>query len=643
MPATPARIAAWSLGGLLLAILLVAGLGVAALIVLDWDALKPHVESAVSDALQRDATIGSLDVDLGATTTIHLQDLRLANPEWAARDELATIDELHVALRTWPLLLGRLEVLEARAVAPVLDFERHADGRANWDFGESLGDAAGEVVAPETRDEFPEIGRLLIEGGRVRYHDAVRGLSLDGEIATAMGEAEGEDRVELAVKGRLEDRPLSLAFEGGSFAALRDSEQPYPVDLSVQFADTDLRIAGTMSEPLQMRDLDLEISMQGPSLAELFPLLGVPLPSTRPYRLVGSLKREGELWQVANLKGNVGESDLSGQVILDETKEQPFLKADLVSTRLDFADLAGFIGGGSTGVATTDGESGAEDAQKAGADSFFPQTDVARERLRAMDMDVTFEGEEIIAPGLPINRMSTRLRLTDGRVEIKPLRFAVAGGTVSGEMALNARGELPSADADLSFDALDLKPFFKGSAFVQEMGGRFSGHLYLLGEGRNLDQMMASASGQGWIGMRDGTISGLMVEAIGLDIAEALVLAVGEDARVAIRCGRIDLDASAGKMTTKRAIIDTSDSTLLAQGIVNMKSETMDLQVEARPKDFSLIDMAAPVALSGSFKDPSISIGGLDPLPFLELGDATDLDCERLLGGKLSPAEVRED
>jgi hypothetical protein len=65
--------------------------------------------------------------------------------------------------------------------------------------------------------------------------------------------------------------------------------------------------------------------------------------------------------------------------------------------------------------------------------------------------------------------------------------------------------------------------------------------------------------------------------------------------------------------------------------------------LEARPKDFSLIDLAAPVIVKGPMDDPEISIGGLDPLPFFELGQASDLDCARLLAGELGPSSTPPD
>lgn len=134
--------------------------------------------------------------------------------------------------------------------------------------------------------------------------------------------------------------------------------------------------------------------------------------------------------------------------------------------------------------------------------------------------------------------------------------------------------------------------------------------------------------------MRDGSISALLVEAICLDVVEALALVIEDDARVRIRCGRMDFDAESGVVKAKRAIVDTTDSILLARGQADLSVETLDFEVEARAKNFSLIDATAPVSLSGTFDEPDIANGGLDPLPFLEMGDAEDVDCARLLSGR---------
>lgn len=619
------RIIAWILGGLAALVVLLAGLLVAALFLIDWNMFRDEVEELASAALGREVRLQSLDVNPGwSVTRVTIEGLTVANTGWGEAEHLVAVGDGEVAIRHWPLLWGRTELPEVILRKPVLSMEKDREGRVNWDFA-GFGEAAGEAAQPEDRTEVPIVGRLVVRDGKMSYRDAIRGLALEGKIATGTGEAAGDDPLELALDGSLEEEPVRLRFSGGSLLKLRESEEPYPVDLELAVGETSLRAQGTVVEPVAMRGFDLTLSLEGPSLSEVFPIFGAPLPPTPPYRLAGTIAHAGAVWRLSGLDGRVGGSDLSGSVALDQSGEKPFLKADLVSQTLQLKDLAGLVGG-TPGPASDKAD---------GGDDLFPDQPIAADRLDAMNMDARFEGERVVAQDLPIDRLRFRVQVKDGRAEANPLSMEVAGGTVSGEIALNGREAVPSADADLKFESLDLKPFFEGTELVQEMGGRFFGDVYVLGVGGTLDEMAASARGDGWIGIRDGTISGLLVEAAGLDVVEALSLVIGGDARIALRCGRMDLAAADGTVRVENAVVDTADSLLVAAGQVDLAKETFDLQIEARAKDFSLIDVNAPVRVHGSIDSPSFSIGGLDPLPFFEMGDQKDMDCDALLGGTL--------
>jgi len=455
---------------------------------------------------------------------------------------------------------------------------------------------------------------------------------MKGSIETAEAEAKDQDAIEASLRGMLQGQDLSLNFTGASPLAFREEGRPYPIDLNVISGETKVSVSGQMQEPVKLQGLDLDIALEGPSLANLFPLLAIPLPKTPAYSLTAQLTRTKGVWRAENIQGAVGNSDLRGSASLDHRDERPFLKADLVSERLVLDDLRALIWG------TTPAENGAKAGRQQEGTSqdeskIFPDAPLADERLHAMNMDVTFEGKQVVAEAVPIDAVSTRIQLTDGRLLARPLIVTVADGQASGELALNAREEVPSADMQLTFQDVRLTPFFEGAEFVQEMGGRFSGEISVLGVGQSLHKMMVTARGEGWLVMRDGSISALLVEAAALDLAEALVLVADSDARIGIRCGRVGFEASNGIVSAKRVVIDTADSILVAQGSANLPSQTLDLQIEARAKGLSVIDASAPVSVTGKFDDPSISIGELDLLPFLEMGDAQDLSCEKLLSG----------
>ena len=81
--------------------------------------------------------------------------------------------------------------------------------------------------------------------------------------------------------------------------------------------------------------------------------------------------------------------------------------------------------------------------------------------------------------------------------------------------------------------------------------------------------------------------------------------------------------------------MDTTDSVLYVNGQSNLRKQTLVMDIFADAKDFSVLDMDAPVHLEGKIRAPEISIGKGVPIPIIEPGDAEDVNCELLLEGKL--------
>ncbi len=146
---------------------------------------------------------------------------------------------------------------------------------------------------------------------------------------------------------------------------------------------------------------------------------------------------------------------------------------------------------------------------------------------------------------------------------------------------------------------------------------------------------MGTANGKTFLTMNGGAMSGLLIEAAGLDITEALALYIGEDARVPIRCAAGHIELAKGVAEFDRFIVDTTDSVLYIRGQSNLRQQTLVMDIFADAKDFSLLDLDAPVHLEGKIRQPEISIGKGVPIPLIEPGDAENISCELLLEGKL--------
>ncbi|WP_281683525.1 AsmA family protein [Thalassobaculum salexigens] len=595
----------------------------------DWAA------GQVSERVGRDIIVEEMRIDWGWRPEVEVTGLRLANADWARADDLIRAERVAFQIHPWPLLRGDIVLDYLTLQAPRIDLERNAEGRANWSFGENpVAGAAAESVSPEDRDDAPRIGRLEIRDGRLAYRDPARGIEVEGTVATGSGEMDAPEPLALKLEGTLQDRPLTIDFTGGSILELRDGDEPYPVELKILAGGTDFALTGTFADPIALEGADVAIDFSGPNLADLFLLFGVPTPPTPPYSLAGRVTRDGKVWQVTNLDGRIGDSDIAGSATLDYRPERPMLTADLVSQKLDFDDLGPLVG---ATPAYGEGETASPDQERIGRrlveeGKLFPDIPIAVERLRLMDMNVTFDAPNVLSrTELAITSLQATVTLDNGRAVANPFRMGVADGVLSGELVLNARDEVPSADADVTFQDLALAAFFEDSKYFETMGGTLSGALYIIGSGRSLADIMATADGDGVIEVSKGAFSGLLIEAASVDLVETLILFVGDDARVPIRCGAGRAVVKDGVAQFDRVVVDTADSVLYARGGVNLLDQTVDLYITADAKDFSLIDLEAPVRVRGPLGSPETSIEPDKPdLPFFEMGEAQDVDCGAL-------------
>lgn len=626
-----ARIGAIVLG--VIAVLLVAG-AAAIMAYVGSSGFRGEVEKRAGVALGREIMIGELAVDWSWTPMIRLREVTLGA---AAKDAPPLLDAefIEFQVRLLPLLGGNVVLPSLRLEQPQLALERDAKGMPNWSFSKNPATkAAAEVAAPEERSEAPIIGELVIKDGRFTYADEGRDLKLEGKVTTVIGEAgKGED-VQLAAKGTLEGKPLNMRFDGGSIMSLREGDQPYPFDLAVQFGDTEVTAEGEADDPFKLEAADIRLSLKGPDLSEVFPLLGVPAPPTPPYDIKGRLLREGDKWRFTGIEGRVGDSDMSGDVTIDYGREKPVLTADLRSNSLDFDDLAPLVGAPPDSDETASAEQKKAARKLKGQETLFPDVPLELELLGEMDMKVSLDARKVMAENyLPIQSLAGTVTIEGGRAVVDPLKMGVANGTVAGALLLDSTKEPAAAAADIRVSDADLQLFFRGTDFVDTTGGKISADIDIEGNGRSLAEVMGTASGQTFIAMNGGSISGLLVEGAGLDIVEALALYVTEDAKVPIRCGAGQIELSEGNATFDRVIMDTTDSVLYIWGETNLSKQTLRMDIFADAKDFSLLDIDAPVHLQGKIRDPEISIGKGVPIPIIEPGDAENVSCELLLRG----------
>ena len=630
MPSRRARI--W-LGATLVAVAVLVA-------VFDWNWFRRPLERMVEARTGRALRIeGELDVDPGRVTTIAADRVRFANAAWSGTPVMARADRVEVDIALWPLLFQRrARVPGIRLTRPDLLLETGPRGVGNWTFGGD--DDGGEPIRFE---------RIRIEDGHLRYLDAQRRTDIDLHVNSARPRpGAASPPVDVVGKGHWAGNAFRLSGRGDSPLELADTTRPYRIDLRASAGRTRAQARGTLTDPFRLRDIDLRFALSGENLADLYPLIGVALPPTPPYRLDGRLGRDGDTWRYDGFTGRVGDSDLGGSAAVTVGGARPRLVANLVSKRLDFDDLAGFVGAPpqTGGKEASNPELRAQAARLAARPKLLPDTRYDLDKLRAMDADVRLKAQRIDAPSLPLDDMDAHLRLDAGLLRLEPLNFGVAGGDIRAHIRMDAREPTIRTTARIAARRLDLAKLFPDAKLTQDAVGRIGGDIAVTGRGNSVAAMLGSADGDIALGMGTGRISNLLMELAGIDIAEALKFLLTRDRKVPIRCAFGDFAVRDGLMRTRVLAFDTEDTIIVGKGEISLKHETLDLELRPRPKDRSILALRSPLVVGGTFKDPSfrpdfkrlglrgafaLALGSVAPpaalLATLELGPGEDSGC----------------
>ena len=467
-------------------------------------------------------------------------------------------------------------------------------------------------------------------------------------------------------KGTWQKEPFTAQGRTGNVLYLKALQQPFPMEINATAGSSNLRAQGSIASLATLEGANASFHLQGHDLADLYKFVGVVLPSTPRYSVQGHLSRQGETWHVAQINGKLGNSDLTGELSFDRAGKVPLLAGKLRSASLDFDDLAPVVGLPEqprsaaalpqvAGVRRT--PVGAGDASGGPNRKVLPKTALDLERLQQMNADVSYEAVRIShARQLPLDRLSTHVRLQGGVLQLEPLKVGVAAGTLAGRVTIDGNRNPALAEVHLDARSLELNKLFPGVKLTQASVGRIHGDIDLKGRGNSVAQMLGSASGAVALLMGRGQISNLLLEIAGLDGGEVIKFLVTGDKEVTLRCAAAAFDVNKGLMSTRALVLDTSDTIVYGNGQVSLADEAMDLTLRPYPKDMSILSLRSPLRLAGTFANPkagpdkgalagragvALALAAVNPLLALaatvETGPGQDANCGPALREAASP------
>lgn len=568
-------------------------LALAALVTLGPFDLAQRMAGHETRALDRPVTIGTLRVGFGATVTVALADLVIGTVPGGGPQPFLRLARLDAEIEPWSLvgwaLLGHGPTVRHLSVAGVeISMEHGADGRANWHFGRDLLRATPRPGVPILLDARLRNGAIAIHtsGGKllqIRLDDAT--------IATT-----GPDQpVMLAATGAYNGAPIRLDGPLGSFDQLHAAGTPFGAVVQMASDETQVDFNGTMTKPLAADGIAGQIAIRAPSPDRLLAIAGVGGHAAMPLSLIAGLSRDGDLWKLTDAKGTLDAEpfQLTAQLHEGVLHAPDAFTLDAGFAALDLAKLSGQDRPGETPLRI-------DDAPGAILDAHIAAKRITDGDLRADEVDL-------------------KAKLAPGTFSLEPLTMRFAGGAARLDIRIgNAAGGAATARLDGSLDGADPAQLSRLlglgslpiSGPVALRAGFTSTAVKASDAGGNADGALV-------LSMQGGTIARNLVEQASSDMR---LLFRKSDGVGQIQCllGVVALRAGSGRMAPLR--LRTSDGTLIGEGTLDLKRNTIDVTFATESSTTSTFALDVPVRLAGPIHDPHVLPVVTRPRPGGDLG-----------------------
>ena len=299
------RVAFWiSLSAFALVVLALSWLWTA-----DLGVFKPRVEQLVTETIGQEFRIdGEFHVDLSRHTTVIVEDLRFANPQWAEDDHMISVARLEAKIDLWALFRGVLviEFLDIDDAKILLLDPGHVD--PNWEplrywlFEE---ESSVEVL----------FGVIDIDRLQLRLESVERDRPLNLDVETFDQVHRDDDFLDLGLNATLDGKLVRLDGELGTWDALLAGKD-LRFDIEAVLDTFEFSARGRIDDLADPVRPELEVTAFGPDVDDLTRLLALGEEGEGDINLSAALMPVTDGPLVLEVKGNLGlsEIDAIGQI-----------------------------------------------------------------------------------------------------------------------------------------------------------------------------------------------------------------------------------------------------------------------------------------------------------------------------------------
>jgi uncharacterized protein involved in outer membrane biogenesis len=597
----------WILG---IAAILVLSTIIAALAVLssfDFNALKPLLTQVVKQETGRDLEIrGAIDFHLGLSPSLVMEDLVFQNAPWASSPEMVKIKRLEAKVRVLPLLNGDISISRLVMLEPEVFLETDKAGKGNFEFEKPQAPSQKNTASSDLALPRMAFHEVQIEKGKISYRDGGKGTLYSIAIDRFTAHSEGlESPMLLAFNGSYKDNPFELSGTVGSLLHLKGSGKGYPLDLILKTSSAQLKVEGTIQDVLNLKGLSLKASAEVQSTSQMTAFLGEILPvEVGPLQATAAISDGGDkIYKLTDFRISSKAGDAGGSLTLVLGGERLKLHGAVASQRLD---LNPFLNRGKSKHRKSETSSR--------INRIFSDDPLPLHLLKGVDFQLKIDAGQVQVATLALKNLSMEATLEDGRLMLETIKVTLAGGDAEGRVEMHPQGGVATAKAVFKVNQMDMRMLPSD----MKVEGKVDVDLDLMSRGSSLAGLMAGLNGRTVVVMGQGRVDNKTLQILGGDLASGAFQLLNPSSNDAnhmdIHCAVSGFDIKYGTAKVTALVVDTPDMTVIGEGEVNLRDETLNLALKPFPKggaagfNFGLAQLAKSFKLGGTLAAPSLEV-----------------------------------
>jgi len=559
-----------TVGLLLLAIILIP-------LIVDLNDYKPEISTMVKEKTGRTLTIeGDIDLSLFPWLGISTGKIILSNADSFKAKDFAVIEESHIKVKILPLLSKEVEVSTLVFKGLVLNLAKNKQGISNWD------DLAGKKTTEEkpqstTATEDTEkagfalasliIGGIEIENAQLSWDDqqAAQKVAIkDFNLKT--GQIQFDELIDIE---------LSLLIENNAPA------------LTEQLALTTQLKLDESFQHIQLNNTQINSTSKGADIpngeftVQLLTDIGVDLSQ--------------ETVALKPLTINFDSTVIKGSVQIKQFK-QPAIQFNLAINELNVDRYSG------PKVKTKKVATPA--AAVTAASQLIPV-----KTIQDLNIDGKLTIEKLQASGLTLGQIALKLQAKDGIVKTEQSIKQLYQGQYKGQLNLNAQTNTPKIALNESITGVQIGQLLQ--ALKPDIPAKVTGALNVNAKlnmrGNTVPQLKSALNGNLGFSLNNGAIQGINIQKM-IDTAK---LFSGKAMQSDYANEQTLFSSIKGTATVRRGVLNNPDflmdSAQLAvngKGTVNLVSEALNYQVNAKLKHHAANDRPVAIKVAGTISEP---------------------------------------